>query len=156
MQGLNVDQERLDTLVEINSLINSNFLDLNLLLSKIVESASRLVDGEAASLLLYNSDSQKLHFEVALGIKAEEVRKFSLKIGEGIAGWVVQNSRALIVNDVAADERFQAEISPRVEMRIMAGARVQTKMKFAGGGRGCGVEGNDLVRLPLGRTVSSN
>ena len=50
MQGLNVDQERLDTLVEINSLINSNFLDLNLLLSKIVESASRLVDGEAASL----------------------------------------------------------------------------------------------------------
>ena len=114
MQGLNVDQERLDTLVEINSLINSNFLDLNLLLSKIVESASRLVDGEAASLLLYNSDSQKLHFEVALGIKAEEVRKFSLKIGEGIAGWVVQNSRALIVNDVDADERFQAEISRKV------------------------------------------
>ena len=83
---LPLDQTRLDTLIEINSLINSNYTNLNGLLTRIVESAMRLTSGQASSLLLLDSESNRLFFEVALGTKGPQVKRFSLNLGEGIAG----------------------------------------------------------------------
>ncbi len=83
-----VDRERLETLIEINTLINSNYTDLTVLLTRIIESATRLTMGEASSLLLLNPANNRLYFEIALGTKAADVKRFSLDMGEGIAGWV--------------------------------------------------------------------
>ena len=109
-----LDQTRLDTLIEINSLINSNYTNLNGLLTRIVESAMRLTSGQASSLLLLDSESNRLFFEVALGTKGPQVKRFSLNLGEGIAGWVAEHARSLVVNDVQADERFHADISKQI------------------------------------------
>ncbi|TVQ25562.1 MAG: sigma-54-dependent Fis family transcriptional regulator [Spirochaetaceae bacterium] len=114
MLAENVDLRRLDTLIEINTLINSDYSDPNALLTRIVESATRLTEGEASSLLLINPDDNKLYFEVALGSKGPEVQRFSLNPGEGIAGWVVEKNRSLIVNDVETDQRFFSNISKAV------------------------------------------
>ncbi len=114
MLAENVDLRRLDTLIEINTLINSDYSDPNALLTRIVESATRLTEGEASSLLLINPDDNKLYFEVALGSKGPEVQRFSLNKGEGIAGWVVEKNRSLIVNDVESDTRFFSNISKAV------------------------------------------
>ncbi len=114
MLAENVDLRRLDTLIEINTLINSDYSDANALLTRIVESATRLTEGEASSLLLINPDDNKLYFEVALGSKGPEVQRFSLNPGEGIAGWVVEKNRSLIVNDVESDQRFFSNISKAV------------------------------------------
>lgn len=109
-----VDPERFETLIELNTLINSEYSDPNSLLTRIVESATRLTDGEASSLLLANPESQRLYFEVAIGSKAADVANFSLNKGEGIAGWVFENNRSLTVNDVHEDPRFFADISRAV------------------------------------------
>ena len=101
-----VDTEKLNALIEINTLINSNYSDINALLAHILESAMRLVDGEASSLLLVDSSRKNLRFEVALGPKGIEAKKIIVKMDEGIAGWVVNNNHSLIVNDVAHDPRF--------------------------------------------------
>ncbi len=108
------DAERLQTLIEINSLINSEVQDGKTLLTRILESATRLTGGEASSLLLVNRDDGRLYFEIALGTKSKEVQKFSLRMGEGIAGWVAENRTSLIVNDVDRDERFFSDISKKV------------------------------------------
>lgn len=108
------DAERLQTLIEINSLINSEVQDGKTLLTRILESATRLTEGEASSLLLVNREDNHLYFEIALGTKGQEVQKFSLRMGEGIAGWVAQNRTSLIVNDVDRDDRFFSEISKKV------------------------------------------
>ncbi|MFW5812230.1 MAG: sigma 54-interacting transcriptional regulator [Alkalispirochaetaceae bacterium] len=100
-----VDAQRFDTLIEINTLINSDYSDPRALLERIVESATRLTEGEASSLLLVNPKNQKLYFEIALGAKGADVQKFSLNMGEGIAGWVAEHNRSLIVNDVEDDPR---------------------------------------------------
>lgn len=105
-----IDTEKLNALIKINTLINSNYSDINVLLVHILESAMRLVEGEASSLLLVDSDKKNLHFEIALGPKGIEVKKFIVKMDEGIAGWVVKNNRSLIVNDVANDPRFSPAI----------------------------------------------
>ena len=102
------------TLIEINTLINSNYTDLTALLSRILESAERLSEGEASSLLLVNRQNNKLYFEIARGSKGSEVKRFSLEMGEGIAGWVAQNNTSVVVNDVESDERFRADIARNI------------------------------------------
>jgi Nif-specific regulatory protein len=109
-----VDVRKLETLIEINTLINSDYTDARELLQRILESATRLTEGEASSLLLLNPENDRLYFEIALGSKGADVKKFSLNLGEGIAGWVAQNNRSLVVNDVASDPRFFADISKKI------------------------------------------
>jgi len=111
MLKVSLDRDRLETLIQINSLINSNYTDLKMLLTSILESATKLSAGAASSLLLVNKDNNKLYFEIALGTKGGEIKRFSLEMGEGIAGWVAKNNTSLIVNDTDMDERFKAEIS---------------------------------------------
>lgn len=106
-----IDRKKFETLIEINTLINSNYADATSLLTHIIESATRLTEGEASSLILKNPEDGKLYFEIALGPKGREMKKFSLKPGEGIAGWVAEHSQSLIVNDVETDSRFYGEIS---------------------------------------------
>ena len=67
-----IDAEKLNALIEINTLINSNYSDINALLAHILESAMRLVEGEASSLLLVASNRKTLRFEIALGPKGLE------------------------------------------------------------------------------------
>lgn len=112
-----VDPQKFETLIEINTLINSDYSDGQALLTTILESATRLTAGEASSILLTNPENDKLYFEVALGSKGQDVKKFSLNMGEGIAGWVAANNRSLIVNDVEEDPRFASEIGDQVGYR---------------------------------------
>ncbi|POR05223.1 Fis family transcriptional regulator [Alkalispirochaeta sphaeroplastigenens] len=114
MKLAQVDLERFQTLIEINALINSDFSDLRAVLKRIVESATRLTEGEASSLLLVNPQNNRLYFEVALGSKGAQVQKFSLEIGEGIAGWVAQHNRSLIVNDTGDDPRHRRDIGQQI------------------------------------------
>jgi Nif-specific regulatory protein len=79
-----------------------------------MESATRLSDAEASSLLLMSKDRQELYFEVALGTKGSEVQKYTVKMGEGIAGWVAKHNKPLIVNDVANDKRHLSVIAEQI------------------------------------------
>ena len=53
---------------------------------------------ETGSLLLIDEKKQELYFEVALGDKEETIKTITLGLGEGIAGWVAQKGKPLIVN----------------------------------------------------------
>ncbi len=114
MLQFDIDRQKFETLIEINTLINSNYSDVRELLTKIIESTALLTSGEASSLLLVNPENNKLYFEIALGVKGYEVKRFSLKMGEGIAGWVAEKNKSLIVNDVQSDSRFYSDISKKI------------------------------------------
>ncbi len=120
MVKTNIDPQKFETFIEINTLINSYYADPRALLQRILESATRLTAAEASSLLLLKPETGMLHFEIALGSKGAEVKQFSLKRGEGIAGWVAEHNRSLIVNDVAQDPRFQSEISTSIQFETHA------------------------------------
>ena len=109
-----ISSRKFNKLIEINTLINSNYQDINVLLTHIVRSAMQLCGGEASSLLLTDEERKALYFEVALGSRGREVKKFRVKMGEGIAGWVAQNNKSIIVNDVANDKRHLKTISRQV------------------------------------------
>jgi Nif-specific regulatory protein len=110
-----IDVQKFNTLIEINTLINSNYHDIHTLLTRILESTTQLCGGEASSLLLVDNESQELYFEIALGAKGPEVKQFTVKLGEGIAGWVAQHNKSIIVNDVINDKRHLRAISSQID-----------------------------------------
>jgi Nif-specific regulatory protein len=124
-----VDPQKFETLIEINNLINSDYSDPRTLLTRILDSATLLTHGEASSLLLVNEENQKLYFEIALGSKGQDVKKFSLNMGEGIAGWVAQNNRSLIVADVDQDPRSNRDIDKQVGFRTECILAVPMRIK---------------------------
>lgn len=95
---------------EISNWVNS-MLNLDQLLELIIDTAARMMQAKAGSLLLYDEKRNKLYFKVATGEKSEEVRKFEVNMGEGISGYVAQKGKPLLVPDVKKDPRWDKTIS---------------------------------------------
>ncbi len=110
-----VDQTKFELLVDVLTLINSNYADGKSLISQIIDSATRLVGAEAASLLLFDKTSGRLRFAVASGPKKEQLDGVQVDPHKGIAGWVAQNGKPLIVNDPQHDPRFSPTISKTID-----------------------------------------
>ena len=85
------------------------------LLDEIVTTAAHVLRANAASLFLVDEDTEELVFEVALGEKATEVKKFRLPLGQGIAGFTAATGQAIAVADVQQDPRWAQEIGRAVE-----------------------------------------
>ncbi len=108
LESLEKQVGNLSKLVEINGIINST-LNINRLLSIIMEMIKDIMETEASSLLLYDEKDNELVFKVALGEAGEELReKYRVNIGQGIAGWVARERKSLRVNDVYSDDRFES------------------------------------------------
>lgn len=74
--------------------------------SCVLEEAKHLVHAESGSVMILD-DQGCLQIKAAFGQEAEP--KARLTIGRGIAGNVVKNAQAELVNDVTIDSRFIAE-----------------------------------------------
>ena len=99
---------KMEILTKLSNLLNSS-LDFAYVKKKAITAATELLDCEASSLLL-KDEKGKLFFEVALGEKGEIVKRFHLKMGEGIAGWVAMHGEQLIVLKAQEDPRFFKEV----------------------------------------------
>ena len=100
----------IDYLKEISFWIAS-VQDPDQLLELIMDTASRMMSAKASSLLLVDPEAKKLHFKVATGTKKEEIKKYEIDIGQGIAGHVAQTGEPLLIEDVNKDPRWHKEIS---------------------------------------------
>jgi len=99
---------KLEILTKLSSLLNSS-LDFAYVKKKAITAVTELLDCEASSLLL-KDEKGKLFFEVALGEKGEIVKRFHLKMGQGIAGWVAMYGEPLIILKAQEDPRFFKEV----------------------------------------------
>ena len=99
---------KLAILTKLSSLLNSS-LDFEYVKRRAMTAVTELLDCETSSLLL-KDEKGNLFFEVVLGEKGEIIKRFQLKIGEGIAGWVAQHGEPLIVSNTVKDPRFFKEV----------------------------------------------
>jgi len=94
------EDPRLKFLNNISSLVTS-VSDLDHLLELIIESATEVMGARASSLLLLDKKKEKLYFQAATGDKKDDLKKFEVSLGKGIAGyvampdmWLKQGSRS--------------------------------------------------------------
>ena len=103
------EKRKLHSLMEVASLINSS-LDPEEIKLLAVETATKCVGADAASLLLLDPETNELYFEVATGEKSLQLKEVRLKPGQGIAGWIARRGGSMIIDDVHTDKRFNEEI----------------------------------------------
>lgn len=110
----------LSALVEISKIINST-LDLDALLTMIMEIIKQVLNAESGSLLLIDESGGKLLFRIALGSNEKELKeKISLKMGQGIAGWVAAHGEPIRVSDASQDKRFDPAIDETLGQKTLS------------------------------------
>jgi Nif-specific regulatory protein len=124
--GFDADSS-IDRLKEISTWVSS-VQDLDQLLELIIETATRMMDAKASSLLLLDPRTQKLYFKVATGEKKEDVKRFEIELGQGIAGYVAQTGESLLIPDVSKDPRWYKEISESIGFNTRSIACVPLKV----------------------------
>jgi hypothetical protein len=78
----------------------------DVLLENILDIAVEMTRADGGSLILIEGD--KLQFRIVRGPGAEKLLGLEMKKGQGLVGWVVENSTAVRVSDTRGDTRFSA------------------------------------------------
>lgn len=92
-------------LFEIGKLIGGD-LDPGVLLARIAELICQLIDAKACSVMLLDGERRRLLARAAYGLRTERMHSLSFRVGEGVAGWVIERGESALIPDVAADPRF--------------------------------------------------
>lgn len=106
------------------------------LLSEVLKNSLETINAKDGSLLVLDEDTKELVFVVTHGdLPAEELVWRRLPAGGGIGGWVVENEKSVIVNDVQSDERFY----PAIDEEFGFKTRSMLAAPIIGGGSVLGV-----------------
>jgi signal transduction histidine kinase len=107
IKGLNNDiyRREVSTLLRSSALINSS-LHTNDVLNFAMKAAEEFMEAEASSVYELDTEEANIIVRLARGEKGGSLQFRRLKLGEGIAGWVIQNGEPVIVEDVRKEERF--------------------------------------------------
>jgi len=106
-KGLHIDIHRreLTAILKSSALINSS-LHTDDVLNFAMKVAEEFMEAEASSVFELNPDRGDISVRLARGEKGVLMTSKRLRTGEGIAGWVIQNGKPMIVEDVKREHRF--------------------------------------------------
>jgi sigma-B regulation protein RsbU (phosphoserine phosphatase) len=132
-QQLEEEVGTLNQLIQVTTQLNST-LNLNELLQLIMTSAAELLHAQTSSLMLVDEETQELTFEVATGESGQEVVKYRVPPGQGIAGWVVENAQPVIIDNPQQDPRFYSQMDKNIsfETRNILAVPLQVKDRVIG------------------------
>ncbi len=94
------------------------------LLDDLLASALAVVGAEDGSLLLVDEDTDELVFAVVRGAMRAQLTGHRIPRSQGIAGWVAENRRPVVVRDVRTDSRFSPAVDEQFEFRTRSMACV--------------------------------
>ena len=96
--------QELETIKQVGSALASSTFDMKKVLKYTMDMVRVLMNVEAGSLLFL--DHGELELAVAFNTQLESMKKFRLKMGQGIAGYVAARGEAIIVNDTQKSPHF--------------------------------------------------
>lgn len=103
------EQQNTETLLRILTEVSSS-LDLDRALNRTLSLLNDAIGAEQGTILLLHAEDNLLHYRAGYGYLSDRAtsgsRGFTLKVGEGLAGWVVQNREAVLANDLHQDPRW--------------------------------------------------
>jgi signal transduction histidine kinase len=107
---------RYERIIEISQELTST-LNTTTLLRRIVQAAAEVTDSEAASILLLDTASGELRFEMASNMQTHDFERISVPLDSSLAGWVVTHGEPLVVDDVRNEPRFFSEVDEETEFK---------------------------------------
>jgi len=114
------EQQNTETLLRILTEVSSS-LDLDRALNRTLSLLNDAIGAEQGTIMLLNVEDNLLHYRAGYGYLSDKVsgegRGFTLKIGEGLAGWVVEHREPVLSNDLSNDFRWVKTSSSSREHR---------------------------------------
>ena len=98
-------RRELSALLKSSALINSS-LQISDVLDFAMKAAEEFMEAEASSVYELDTEKREISVRLARGEKGGFIKAGRLKLGEGIAGWVIQSGKPMIVEDVKKEGRF--------------------------------------------------
>ena len=96
---------RLELAIESSRQFNST-LDADALMDQVLNEVAEVINAEAGSFWVLDTESNQILCKVATGPAKEKVQGMRLETGKGIVGWTIANKRKTVVFDAAKDDRF--------------------------------------------------
>jgi PAS domain S-box-containing protein len=114
------EKQNTETLLRILTEVSSS-LDLDRALNRTLALLNDAIGAEQGTIMLRSAEDNMLHYRAGYGYLSNmmtgERRGFKLKIGEGLAGWVVANRESVLVGDLLKDPRWVTTPSSSREHR---------------------------------------
>ncbi|MBN1822940.1 MAG: HD domain-containing protein [Endomicrobiales bacterium] len=105
VHGLDKEISELKKILRSVELINSS-IKLDTVLEDLMGVAKDITESEAASVLLL--EEGRLCFIAASGGRDSAIKKVYLDKKEGVAGWIIENKKPVLIRDVSRDARFSS------------------------------------------------
>lgn len=103
---------KLSTLSEVTELV-SRIPDIKEVLQLVLHRAMTAVQSKIGSIMLLDVETQTLRIAASEGLEDSVVVGTIVRVGEGIAGKVIQTGEPVLVEDVERDERFSKVNDPK-------------------------------------------
>lgn len=116
MEKLANIQLKLSALQEVSDLIIAQ-LEIDEVLDRIMDIILKVMQTDAGTLMLIDELEKCLIFKITKGEKADAIKGYKLKLGEGIAGWVAQTGKPAMIPDVSKEPRFKPEIDEEIKYK---------------------------------------
>ena len=101
----NIYYRELNTVFKFSSLINSS-LKIETVLDYAMKCAEEFINAEASTIYERDDKKNELFIRLARGEKKDPIKNIRIKIGDGIAGHVVETGVPMVINDVQKEKRF--------------------------------------------------
>ena len=99
--------------------LTSSF-DLDTILRTIIEHMERFIEADLWTLLMLDEARQELYYAITAGGEESSLRGLRVKVGEGVAGWVVEHGETLLVPEAHEDPRVKAGAKPSSVRSVIA------------------------------------
>lgn len=103
------EQQNTETLLRILTEVSSS-LDLDRALNRTLALLNEAIGAEQGTIMLLQADDNMLHYRAGYGYLTRqavaESRAITLRVGEGLAGWVVEHRQAVLIEDLHRDARW--------------------------------------------------
>ena len=94
------------SLLEKISTIIPNTENINVITNRVLSLATEYTKAEKGSVMILNENGE-LNISAASHIDSQLMRKYKVKIGEGIAGKVAELREPVLITDIESDKRFR-------------------------------------------------
>lgn len=103
------EQRNTETLLRILTEVSAS-LDLDRALNRTLALLNEAIGAEQGSVLMLNQQDGTIQYRAGYGyvtpVMNEGPKPTPLKIGEGLAGWIIKNRQAVCIPDVRKDDRW--------------------------------------------------
>ena len=115
-QLLLVQSAKLQVMQEVTRVSSGDF-SLEEMLELFMDVVLRTSATEHGSILLLNEEGTEMRFAAVRGPGSAKLKEMTVKVGEGIAGWVAKTGQAALSEDVSRDHRFTGSIAKQIKVK---------------------------------------